>query len=161
MRKRGIIAIATVAVAVATPLLAVAMAKSGHTCTFDLTASSAVVKTNSGNPPASGSNTSAATLDGEVCGKPFHGASRDVNSFPTLGRFIGQIVNFGPLGSIKARFAGTASVNPDHSDSLRGQGTVTGGTGAYQGATGSVSFTGTKPANSEVTTQRITGSFNY
>jgi hypothetical protein len=148
-------------VAVATPLLTVAMAKDSHTCSFDLTAASAVVKTNSGSPPASGSNTSAATLDGKLCGKLFHGAARDLNSFPTLGRFDGQIVNLGPLGSIKARFEGTASVNPDRSDSLRGQGWITGGTGAYHGAAGHVSFVGSKPRNSEVTTQHIIGEFHY
>jgi hypothetical protein len=161
MRKRGIAAIATLVVAVATPLLAVAMAKNSHTCSFDLTAASAVVKINSGSPPASGSNTSAATVDGKLCGRPFHGAARDLNSFPTLGRFNGQIVNFGPLGSIKAHFEGTATANPDHGDSLRGQGSITGGTGAYQGAAGSVSFVGSKPGNSEVTTQQITGEFHY
>jgi hypothetical protein len=163
MRKRLIAAIATltVAVAVGTPMLTAATGKTKHTCSFDLAALSAVVKVNSGNPPANGSDTAAATLDGKLCGTPFHGAARDLNHFPTLGTFDGKIINFVPQGSIKAKFQGTATVNPDHSDSLHGHGTITGGTGVYQSATGSLSFTGTKPENSNVTSQHITGTLNY
>jgi hypothetical protein len=163
MRKSLIAATATLAVVVAvgTPLLTAASGKTKHTCSFDLTALSAVVKDNSGNPPANGSNTSAATLDGKLCGKPFHGAARNLNRFPTLGTFEGRIVSFGTLGSINAKFQGTATVNPDHSDSLNGRGTITGGTGVYHRATGSLAFTGTKPENSNVTSQHITGTLNY
>ena len=161
MRTWLIAGLAALTAAIGGPALAAATGQRKHTCSFNLTARFAEVKVNSGNPPMSGSNTTAATLDGKLCGQPFHGAARDVNNYPTLGKFNGKIVNFGPLGSIKAKFDGTATLNPDHSDSLHGTGTITGGTGLYKGATGSFTFTGTKPANSLVTTQRISGQFDY
>ena len=114
-----------------------------------------------GNRPNPAVNTGAAIVDGTVCGKPFHGAMRDVTHFPTLGQFNGTSTTFGPFGSINVDFRGTATINPDHSASLRGTSTTTGGTGIYKGATGSGAFTGTQPANSPVTTQHVTGRVTY
>jgi hypothetical protein len=60
---------------------------------------------------AHGSNTSAATIDGTVCDKPFHGAARDVNHFPTFGKVAGVATIFFPLGSITVTFEATATIN--------------------------------------------------
>ena len=162
MRTSLIAGLAALTVAVATTMLAAAAnGQPTHTCSFDMTARFVEVMVNSGNPPKSGSNTGVGTVDGMQCGKPFHGAVRDVNRFPTLGKFNGVAVIFGPLGSIKAKFEGTATLHPNHSASLRGKATITGGTGLYKAAIGSNSFTGTQPANSPVTTQHMSGTLNY
>jgi hypothetical protein len=161
MRTRLIAGLAALTVAVAGAVLATANGQTKHSCPLNLTARFAEVQRNSGNPPFSGTNTSAATLDGTLCGKPFHGAARDVNHFPTLGKFNGTVVTFGPLGSIKANFAGTATEHPDHSATLDGKATITGGTGLYKHASGTNSLTGTQPANTPVTTQHLSGTLNY
>jgi hypothetical protein len=49
-------------------------------CSLSVALLIGTVNVNSGAPPASGSVTQAATVDGRLCGKPFHGAARDVNS---------------------------------------------------------------------------------
>ena len=161
MRKLVLAGLMALSVAIAGPVLAAAHGRPKHRCSLNLTASFAEIKRNSGNPPFSGSNTEAATVDGTLCGKPFHGAARDVNHFPTLGKFNGVAITFGPLGSIKATFQGIATEHPDHSASLHGTVTITGGTGLYKDATGSNSFTGAQPANSPVTTQHLTGTLNH
>lgn len=161
MRKSVVAGLTALSAAVAGPLLATANARPEHHCSLNLTARFAEVKRNIGNPPFSGSNTEAATVDGTICGKPFHGAARDVNHFPTLGKFNGVAITFGPLGSIRVTFQGTATEHPDHSATLHGTATITGGTGLYKNASGRNSFTGTQPANSPVTTQHLTGTINY
>src|SRR5205807_746270 len=95
----------------------------------------------SGNPPFSGSEVGAGTLDGKVCGKTMHGAVRGIEKYPTLGHFTTTATNFGPLGSVKGKASGTGTINPDGSTSFSGSGTTTGGTGIYKGATGSFTFT--------------------
>jgi hypothetical protein len=121
----------------------------------------AAVKVNSGNPPLSGSNTVAGVFDGKLCHKAFHGASRQVNTYPTPGKFKSRGVSFGPRGSISAKFTGTGTLNADGSTTISGSGKITGGTGVYKGATGSLSFTGTSPKGSTVVTQHITGKVRY
>lgn len=159
MRTSLIAGLAVLTLAVASPTLAVA--KSKHACSVNVTAKFVGVMVNSGNPPQSGSNTSVATVDGTLCGKPFHGAVRDLTRFHPRGKFNGLAVMFAPLGSITTTFEGTATLNPDHSATLHGKATITGGTGLYSTATGSNTFTGKQPANSPVTTQHMTGTISY
>lgn len=161
MRTSLIAGLAALTVSVATPMLAAANGQPRHTCLINMTARFVEVMVNSGNPPKSGSNTGVGTIDGTLCGKPFHGATRDLNRFPRLGSFNGVAVIFGPLGSLTAKFEGTATLHPNHSASLRGNATITGGTGLYKAATGSNSFTGTQQANSPITTQHMNGTLNY
>ncbi len=132
-----------------------------HKCSFDVTGLFATVAVNSGNPPLSGSDLDAGKLDGKLCKKSFHGASRQVNKYPTPGKFTSKGVSFGPRGSLKAKFAGTGNLNADGSTSFSGSGKITGGTGIYKGASGTLSFTGSAPKDSTVATQRITGKLKY
>jgi len=162
MRKWLLPIVAVLALAVVAPTLAGATkGQKKHKCSFDVTGLFAQVKVNSGNPPLSGSNTDAGVLDGKLCHKAFHGASRQVNTYPTPGKFKSRGLSFGPRGSISAKFTGTGTLNADGSTSFSGSGKITGGTGIYKGATGSLSFTGTSPKDSTVATQRITGKIKY
>lgn len=161
MRTSLIAGLAAVAVAATSQISAAAGTRSNHTCTFTLTAKAAEIAVISGNPPQSGSNTAAATVDGTLCGHPLHGAFRDVNHFPKLGSYNGVAIVFTPDGSIRVHFAGTASVDSDHNTILRGATTIIGGTALYAGTTGSGTDTGRQPANSPVTTHRLTGKLEY
>lgn len=161
MRRWLTAGLAALTVAATSQMPAAATGQLKHTCSINTTARFIEVLVNSGHPPQSGSNTSVATIDGTLCGKPFHGAARDVNHFPRLGKFNGVAVIFAPLGSITAKFEGTATLNPDHSATLHGKATITGGTGLYKSATGSNSFTGTQPPNSPITTQHMSGTLTY
>lgn len=68
---------------------------------------------------------------------------------------------FGPLGSMTLRFGQSATINQNHSVSLQGIGTITGGTGLYRGATGSGPPSGSQPANSDVPTLHLTRTITY
>jgi hypothetical protein len=162
MRKLVLPVVAVLAVAVGGPALAgAAKAHKKHKCSFDVTGLFAAVKVNSGNPPLSGSDSDAGQLDGKLCHKPLHGASRQVNNYPTPGKFTSKGVSFGPRGSLKASFTGTGTLNADGSTSFSGSGKITGGTGIYKGATGTLSFTGSAAKDSTVATQHVTGKLKY
>jgi hypothetical protein len=163
MRKWVLPVLATLAVGVfVIPTLAgAARTPRKHKCSFNVTALVAQVKVKSGNPPVSGSATDAATVDGKLCGKRFRGAARTSNTYPTPGSFTSKAQAFGPRGSVKAKFSGTGKLNPDGSVSFSGSGKVTGGTGIYKRAIGSLSFTGTSPSGSTVATQHIKGKVKY
>jgi hypothetical protein len=161
MRKLLLPVLAVLVVAVAVPSLAGAKAQKKHKCSFDVTGLFNTVKTISGTPPVSGSNEDTGTIDGKLCHKAFHGASRQVNKYPTPGKFTARGTVFGPRGSVKTKFSGTGTVNPDGSTSFGGSGKVTGGTGIYKGATGKFTFTGTEPKGSSVATQHIKGNIKY
>ena len=55
----------------------------------------------------------------------------------------------------------SATINQNHSTSLKGAASITGGTGRYKDASGSGSLHGSQPANSDVTTQHLTGTLTY
>lgn len=161
MHRSLVAGLAVLSVAVAGPLLAIANAKPKRTCSVDLVSRTIGIAVLSGNPPSSGSGLAAGTLDGTLCGKPLHGALRDIAHFPTLGKVNGTGTMFGPLGSMTLKFQQSATLNPNHSASLQGTATITGGTGLYKGATGTGSLTGTQAPNSDVTTQQLTGTITY
>jgi hypothetical protein len=162
MRRLVLPVLATLALAVVVPALAgAAKTPKKHKCSVDVTGLFNTVRTISGTPPLSGSNEDTGTIDGKLCHKAFHGASRQVNKYPTPGKFTARGVVFGPRGSIKTKFSGTGTVNPDGSTSFGGSGKVTGGTGIYKGATGKFSFTGTEPKDSTVATQHVKGKIKY
>jgi hypothetical protein len=142
-------------------LSASAAARSTHHCSFALTGRFTDVGIDTGHPPQNGSNTGAAIVDGTLCGKPFHGAARDVNRFPRLGKVDGTGVVFGPLGSLKVQFAATATLNADHSATLRGSSVILGGSGAYANARGSGIDRGAQAPNSPITIQHLTGTIDY
>jgi hypothetical protein len=159
-KRVGIVLVAVALVGGSVALPSAAKPKK-HQCTVDVIARLAQVKVNSGNPPANGKSTGAGTVDGKICGKAFHGAVRTVTRYPTPGTFKFTAVSFGPLGSTTAKGSGTGTVNPDGSITVTGSSHNVGGTGITKGATGSETFTGTQPANSNVLTEHVVGTLNY
>lgn len=160
MQKWFIAGLAALTVAAVAPL-AVASANADRTCSVSVVSRSVGIAVLTGKPPRSGSSLSAGTVDGTFCGKPFHGALRDVAHFPAFGKADGTGTIFGPAGSMRIRFALTATPNPNHSVTLNGTATITDGTGLYKGAAGSGTLIGTQAANSDVTTQHMTGTITY
>ena len=154
MRKWQPPIIAALAVAVVAPTLA--GAASHRRCSLDLTALTAPVET-IGNPPLNGNETRGGIVDGNVCGKQFRGATRLLITYTAPGQSTIASETFGPLGSFKAQAQGRGVPQPDGSTSLSGSGQITGGTGIYKGATGSLSSTGTRPANSHINIVHLTG----
>jgi hypothetical protein len=161
MHRWLIAGLTVLSAAVTGPLLTTANATPKRTCSVDVVSRSVGIAVLSGNPPSSGSGSDAGTVDGTLCGKPFHGAIRDITHFPTLGKVNGTATVFGPLGSITLRFHESATINKDDSASLHGTATISGGTGLYRHATGSASPTGRQAPNSDVTTQKLTGTITY
>jgi opacity protein-like surface antigen len=156
-----LIAAAAALVAATASQVAASADTTKNTCSFNLTGRFAEVRVDSGQPPQSGSNTSAATIDGTMCGKPFHGAARDVNHFPKFGKVAGVATIFAPLGSITVRFEATATINHNHSATLHGSSNILSGTGIYANASGSGTDLGLQAPNSPITIQHLTGTLNY
>jgi hypothetical protein len=154
----GLVAIAVVAGVTAVPGAA-KVAK--HNCKVDLNVRIATVKVNSGSPPFDGSETSAGTADGKVCGVAFHGAVRGVTTFPAPGSFELRTVTFGPAGSTTATGSGSGTLNGDGSSSFSGTGKIVSGTGITKHATGSFKFTGTQAQGSNVSTEHVTGTLRF
>jgi len=154
MRKWQPPMVAALAVAVVAPTLA--GAASHRRCSLDLTALTAPVET-IGNPPLNGNETRGGIVDGNVCGRQFRGATRLLITYTAPGQSTIASETFGPLGSFKAQAQGRGVPQPDGSTSLSGSGQITGGTGIYKGATGSLSSTGTRPANSHINIVHLTG----
>jgi hypothetical protein len=156
MRKWLAVSIAAaLSAAVIAPTLA--GAASHPKCSLNLTFVTARVQS-SGNPPLSGTETRAATVDGKLCGKQFHGASRLAITYfgPTKPNTV-LLAIFGPAGSLRSTSHNVGTPHPDGSVSISGSGKVTGGTGRYRGAVGSFSATGSVPANSTVITVHAVG----
>ena len=154
MRKWQPPIVAALAVAVVVPTLS--GAASHRKCSLDLTVLNAPVET-IGNPPLNGNETRGGIVDGNVCGKQFRGATRLLITYTAPGQSTIASETFGPLGSFKAQAQGRGVPQPDGSTSLSGSGQITGGTGIYKGATGSLSSTGTRPANSHINIVHLTG----
>jgi hypothetical protein len=160
LKRVGIVVVAVALVGAVVALPSAAKAKK-HNCSVDVTVRLAQVRTNSGNPPADGKSTGAGTVDGKVCGKAFHGSVRAVTTYPSPGTFKVATQTFGPLGSTFAKGSGTGTLNADGSISVSGSTHNTGGTGITKGATGSNTFTGTQPQNSNVVTEHVVGTLKY
>ena len=154
MRKWQPPIVAALAVAVVVPTLA--GAASHRKCSLDLTVLNAPVET-IGNPPLNGNETRGGIVDGNVCGRQFRGATRLLITYTAPGQSTIASETFGPLGSFKAQAQGRGVPQRDGSTSLSGSGQITGGTGIYKGATGSLSSTGTRPANSHINIVHLTG----
>jgi hypothetical protein len=163
MLKRAGVVVAFVALGAVSwnAALAGAAKTKKHNCKVDVTALVATVRVISGNPPVSGSQEDAGTVDGKICGKAFHGAVRSVDTFTSPGVFNINSVTFGPVGSTNAKGTATGTLNPDGSASFSGKGKFVGGTGVSKGATGSFTFTGTQPKNGPAATQHIVGTLKY
>ena len=150
---------AALSVAVIAPTLA--GAASHRKCSLNLTFLTVPVKV-SGNPPLSGTETRAATVDGKLCGRPFHGATRLAITYVGPGKPSTVLfAAFGPGGSLRGIAHAVGMRHPDGSVSISGSGKVSGGTGLYKGAVGSFSVAGSTPANSNVNTVNDVGTVRF
>lgn len=80
---------------------------------------------------------------------------------PTSRRFRAKETHFVAKGSFRIKLTGTAAVGSDGSQTLEGEGRITGGTGRYEGAHGKVSFQGTAPQVGGVITGTGKGTLRY
>ena len=113
---------------------------------FSVTATESVVS-QSANYPTPGSTIVRA---GIVTGTFGDGAIVEKNHItgsptPTTVTFKGTATAFYSLGTFRSALTGTATLQANGSVSLKGHAHYTGGTGAYRGAHGQYSFTGTIP----------------
>lgn len=156
MTTRGI-AIGAAVVALAGGGSSLALARSGATShRYDVTLVARVVSTH-GSPPAPGSQEiEAATLDGKIAGRTIHGAMRAVVTYHGPNPPTTRVVEFGPDGSWSSK----SKVVPEQNGVFHADGTFTGGTGAYRGASGSFKAIGTTDSNGVFTIHR-TGTLKY
>ena len=140
-------------------LLALVPAAVAKTVTYKAHLVSAPLATGSGYPAPGGTAVLAGTL---TFGQFGNGASIAHVTItgqpqPNVFAFKGTELDLVPTGSVRNRFTGTSTVQPDGSQQVKITGRFTGGTGRFRGATGSYAFTGTAPAGSMIVTGDSTG----
>jgi hypothetical protein len=124
---------------------------------------SATLSTANGYPGVGGTAVLAGTWDTDLFGK---GALVDhvtITGTPTPNTFAikGTEVGFVAAGSLKNKFTGTSTVQPDGSQKLSINGKYVGGTGRYKGAKGSYKFNGSTEPGGSIVTGRSTGTIAY
>ena len=154
---------ATLAALAALAALAVpaAQAKSQHKYTSVIR--STALTTGAGYPAPGGTAVLAGTWTTDLFGA---GAIVDRLTItgqpdPTTFTFKGTEVGYVAKGTLRNVFTGTAVVQPDASQKITVKGTITGGTGAYQGAKGTYTFTGTTAPGSTIVNGRSAGTLIY
>ena len=158
----GLMVLLVIVVAAAmAPTLASAKGKKAHK--YSSTVQSATLSTANGYPLPGGSAVTAGTVKTNTFGS---GALVDRITItgqpsPTVFEFKGKETDFFAAGSMKNTFTGTATVQPDGSQVLEVEGTVTGGTARYKGASGHYSFTGTVAPGSTVINGHSSGKVKY
>jgi hypothetical protein len=80
---------------------------------------------------------------------------------PTTFTFRGTEVGFVARGTFSDTFTGTATVQPNATEKVTIAGRITGGSGAYRGATGSFKFKGATAAGSTVVFGHSAGTVSY
>jgi hypothetical protein len=146
MPKRALI-VAVTALAISIPAIAGAAPSNKHTAkSHPITIKVVIANINPPGGLVQGSQTYAGTADGKIGGKTFVGAVRGTNVY-TGANFTGTITTFGPQGSTVATVTGTGTASASGGLAFSGSTKVTGGTGIYKGAKGSLTFTGTEPAH--------------
>jgi hypothetical protein len=124
------------------------VAKARHELTGTLRVK--LVESGGGYPAVGGTYTFLALYDARIDGKARHGVLESRGSITgqpdatTIDTKQDDRAYF-PEGTVKTTSPITATLNPDGSLTSNGKGTVTGGTGDFKGATGSVSSTCTAP----------------
>jgi len=98
---------------------------------------------------------------GELLGTPIPRSAVILRNKVEGSTSTGVAVVYAKRGTIRARVVNEIQPQPDGSASLPGTFRVLGGTGAYKGATGSGSFTGTLPANSTIFEVELEGKIRY
>jgi hypothetical protein len=147
-------------------LIAMAEAKTRKTVHYTATVRDADVEHKNGFPAPGGSSLSAGVTDTRPGGRSAEILQTKVTGASGGGvTFTATSVGYTRTGAQFARESGTATPQPDGSTKVVGRGQTTGGTGAFRGATGSFTFTGTipkaDPATLPVGTLRVTGTLRY
>jgi hypothetical protein len=83
------------------------------------------------------------------------------NPTPTTFTFKGKEVGFLSQGTFSDSFTGTSTVRPDGIQTVSTKGRITGGTGAYRGATGGFKFNGSTVPGSSVLGGHSSGTVSY
>jgi hypothetical protein len=149
MRSRILLVLALVAALVVVPV-ATGATKKNHA--LNMTARMAVISESGASP---------TKWAGEVVGKPA-GRSALVLTSTAVGQdATGKAVLYTKHGTIVATTANRIEGQPDGSVRFPGTFKIIRGTGRYRGATGSGTFDGVVPANSDVLTGTLTGKIRY
>jgi hypothetical protein len=155
--RLGLALLAVLAVA----LPSTAQAKTQHHYTSTIL--NGTLSTADGYPGSGGTAVTAGTWTSDLFGK---GALVDHvkiigNPSPSVIAFMGTEVGFVARGTLKSRFNGTSTVQPDGSQKLSVTGSWAGGTGPYKHAKGSYKFNGSTQPGGSVITGTSTGTIGY
>jgi hypothetical protein len=155
MLRRGLFGLAVAAATLAGGTLA---ASKHH---FSVTATESVIS-ESANYPNPGS---AFVRAGIVTGTFGDGAIVERTRItgrpaPTTVTFKGRVTAFYSLGTFRSALTGSATLQANGSVSLKGHAHYTGGTGAYRGAHGQYSFTGTIPPPTPTAVVHVSGTIS-
>jgi hypothetical protein len=148
MRFRILLALVLAAALIAVPI-ATGATKKSHA--VNSTARMAVVS-------ESGAPTRWA---GEVAGKPGGRSAILLRTTLSGATATGKAIQFTRNGVILATTTNTVEAQPDGSTRFPGTFKITGGTGRYRDATGSGTFEGILPANSNVLVATLKGKIRY
>src|SRR5262249_31110408 len=157
--------LATVLITVlATTVPVTATAKNEHH--FTLTNRVRVVESGAGFPNVGSTAVLAGAIDLKIDGKVIQGAA--IPRLAVTGGDLTSGLEFKlderwhlPQGSIKSVGQGKATLQPDSTVTQNGGLTFTGGTGAFRGATGNDTFTGSQPNADATATVDDNGTISY
>jgi len=134
--RRTVLAVGALGVVLTVPSSASALGRgAAKTVRERVTLTQVFFQTSStGNPPLSGANSGVGISDGRIGRVAVRGAVRGTNIYPA---FTGNWIMFYPEGTIKFSLKGHV-VSPG---SFAGSARITGGTGTYRNARGTMTFT--------------------
>lgn len=104
---------------------------------------------------------SGSKFAGAFAGRPTGRAALLFQNTITGSTSNGRAVLYTRRGTIRATATNEVQPQPDGSVNLPGTFKITGGTGRFKGATGSGTFDGVLPANSDVFEVTVTGRIRY
>ena len=149
MRSRILLVLALAAALIAVPI-ATGATKKRHA--VDMTVRMAVISETDASP---------VKWAGEVVGKPAGRSALVLISTATGQNATGKAIQYTKRGTIVATTANRIEPQPDGSTRFPGTFKITGGTGRYRGATGSGTFEGVVPADSNVLQATLKGKIRY
>lgn len=140
-------------------LLALTPAATARTISYTSRLVSAPLATGSGYPAPGGTAVLAGTLTFGPFGNGATIARITITGQPqpNVFAFEGKELDLVPTGSLRNRFTGTSTIQPDGSQQVKITGRYTGGTGRFRGVTGNYAFSGTVPSGSTLLTGGSTG----
>ena len=146
-----------------TPAAGASRARAKRNRHYSSVIKSAPVSTGGGYPAVGGTAVLAGTWTTNLYG---NGALVDhvrITGHPnaTTFTFAGTEVGFVALGTFQDTFTGTDTVQSNGSQNVATHGRITGGTGAYRGAKGSFTFTGSTAPGSTVLNGHSAGTISY